>query len=340
MHADRCDANQLIFPTKASAMCANAPAARLYHSPQDCAKAREIQDGVAVGLVLTCLQGPAQVSAQQPRPTQALIAAHKEPLKNDAAAHADFIYLRASDTFASLRSAVLAATDVTNRPLMAEMKVDADGRLAFGTDIVAAVGVLQRIGVSTVVLKTDTWQALCAVLTKCAPYARISLGACIKQEWLGEEDFVLPNAELLLAYDAHDCGAWLQNHAAMQPMQHVPRDHDDFLLAPDGTNAHFLDPYVHISDEIVVSGHLGEHLLEAEEGAGALKLQFNDEEDLTAFEEQVFMIARPVCLCAQQPELLEEALRIYPGRALYDGTWPLEERLAKYFEMKYGMIIL
>lgn len=33
------------------------------------------------------------------------------------------------------------------------------------------------------------------------------------------------------------------------------------------------------------------------------------------------MISRPVCLCAENADLLEQGLRVFPGLALYDGTW-------------------
>ena len=52
------------------------------------------------------------------------------------------------------------------------------------------------------------------------------------------------------------------------------------------------------------------------------------------------LLSRPVCLCAEDPELLEKALRIYVGLALYDGTWEQDPAVVKYFCEKYGMIWL
>ena len=52
------------------------------------------------------------------------------------------------------------------------------------------------------------------------------------------------------------------------------------------------------------------------------------------------MLNRPVCLEAEDPELLEEALRVFDGIALYDGTWELDENTLEYFCRHYGMVSL
>lgn len=315
--------------------CGDDCAAALSASAQDCAAVAEaVRERVPVGMVLACLHGPDEDIS-----TEALIAQYKAILKQGIPDQADLLYLRGTDCFASLRCAVIAATDVSGRTIMAEVPVGQDGILPYGTDIVAAVGVLQRIGVSTVILSGETAQDVADALEKCAPYARISLGARVEAAWI-EQGLPFPSAELFLPRRAEETEAVRRALRSYVPAPPVPRDHDDFLLAPDGTNAHFLDPLVDISDEIEVGSRLSERLIEAEDDAGALKLQFETEDDLVVFESHVFMLARPVCLCAEQPELLEAALRIYPGRALYDGTWPLDEPLLKYFSEKYGMIVL
>ena len=124
-------------------------------------------------------------------------------------------------------------------------------------------------------------------------------------------------------------------------LQTVSRDHDDVILAPDGHNAHFIDAVTDISDEIACDHHLEENLLEIEDQeAAALKLLIQEEDDLYNLETDLYMLSRPVCLCAETPELLEKALRIYCGLAIYDGTWEQDPALVKYFSEKYGMICL
>ena len=52
------------------------------------------------------------------------------------------------------------------------------------------------------------------------------------------------------------------------------------------------------------------------------------------------MVKMPISLCAQDPVLLERALRAFWGRAVYDGTWPLEEEDLWPLVKKYGLILL
>ena len=40
------------------------------------------------------------------------------------------------------------------------------------------------------------------------------------------------------------------------------------------------------------------------------------------------------------PELLEQALRVFDGIALYDGTWELDEDIFDYFRQHYGLVAL
>ena len=120
----------------------------------------------------------------------------------------------------------------------------------------------------------------------------------------------------------------------------IVRDHDDFILAPDGTNAHFIDPTIDISDEIECGPRLGEDLLEAEDDSGAFKLLLETEDDLVALEECRYMISRPICLCAENADLLEKGLRVFPGLALYDGTWEQPDEVVHYWERKYGLVRL
>ena len=211
--------------------------------------------------------------------------------------------------------------------------------MADGTDVRAAVGVLQRIGVTTVILTAHDPHSITEALDMTAPYARLSLGVCVHSAWLRAQttlyntEIFLPaehddTARLLAAIDAHTGGAV------------VERDHDDFILAPDGKNAHFIDPTIDISDEIECGPRLEEALIAAEDDAGALKLVLETEDDVIALEEYWYMISRPLCLCAESAELLEQGLRVYPGLALYDGTWEQPEEVVHYLEQKYGLIRL
>ncbi|MFR3787502.1 MAG: hypothetical protein ACLTWR_09490 [Agathobaculum desmolans] len=304
-----------------------------------CAAWAEALGGLPVGLALDCPPLPDTDTCEKP------VAMHyigqcKQVFRPILHEDAAFYYLRGAQTFEALRAAVLALTDLSGRTVIAELEVEDDeGRLSDGTDIRAAVGVLQRIGVSTVILTAHDPHSLSEALELAAPYARLSLGAAVHSAWLRVQT-PLYNTEVFVPVE-HDSEENLlraiEGHTAGRI---VPRDHDDFILAPDGRNAHFIDPTIDISDEIECGPRLEEALLEAEEDAGAFKLVLECEDDVIALEAYQYMISRPLCLCAESAELLEQGLRVYAGLALYDGTWEQPEEVIHYLEQKYGLIRL
>lgn len=294
-------------------------------------------DGVPAGVTLPC---PAVPEDMEYPATERYITLCKKAFRPRMHDKAAFYYLRGAEDFRALRAAVLAFTDMSGRTLIAELPAGEEGCMPDGTDCLAAVGVLQRIGVSTVIFTADQPDWLEEALERVAPYARLSIGASVPTRWL-REGIRLTNVELLLPA-AHENArrVWeaLQEYTGGRT---VGRDHDDYILAPDGRNAHFIDAVTGISDEIECDHRLEERLLEVEdEEAAALKLVLYEEDDLYNLENDLYMLSRPVCLCAEDPELLEKALRIYVGLALYDGTWEQDPAVVKYFCEKYGMIWL
>ena len=47
-----------------------------------------------------------------------------------------------------------------------------------------------------------------------------------------------------------------------------------------------------------------------------------------------------LCLCSDLPELLEGALRVYQGRAFYDGTGGLSREELERLTALYGLVVL
>ena len=304
-----------------------------------CAAWAQELDPLPVGLALDRPPVPDEEDCERPD-TMFYIGLCKQAFRPLLHEDAAFYYLRGAQTFAALRAAVLALGDLSGRTVIAEIAIEEDeGRMADGTDVRAAVGVLQRIGVTTVILTAHDPEAITEALDMAAPYARLSLGVCVHSAWLRAQTR-LYNVELFLPAEHDDAARLLEAVEAHQGGEVVPRDHDDFILAPDGKNPHFIDPTIDISDEIECGPRLEEALIEAEDDAGALKILLETEDDVIKLEEFRYMISRPVCLCAESADLLEQGLRVYPGLALYDGTWEQPEDVLHYLEQKYGLIRL
>ena len=137
-----------------------------------------------VGLALECPPEPDAEHCERPI-TMHYIEQCKavfRPLLHDDAA---FYYLHGAPTFPALRAAVLALGDLCGRTVIAELQVEDDeGHLPDGTDVRAAIGVLQRIGVTTVLISAHDPESLTQALEIAAPYARLSLGVCMHADWL------------------------------------------------------------------------------------------------------------------------------------------------------------
>ena len=270
-----------------------------------------------------------------------LVAIYTEQAAALAAAGVDLFLIETTMTMPEARAAVLACKSVSDRPVWVTFTCDENGRTLSGTDVLAAVAVLQRIGVSTIILTAEESQDLTDALRIIAPYARVSLGVRCPAVWL-LRDMELPNVELFVPLP-HERARRLADLVRTRPHGRtvIPREVDDVALVSDGRDAHFIDWTTGISDEIPCDHELDERLIELEDEApAAFKLLIEEEEDVITLEENLYMITRPVCLCAQSPELLEKALRVYAGLALYDGTWEQEERILKYFTEKYGLICM
>ena len=145
-------------------------------------------DPLPVGIALDCPPVPDEEDEDTERPvTLYYIGLCKDAFRGRLHEDAAFYYLRGSETFAALRAAVLALGDICGRTVIAELTLEDDeGHLADGTDVRAAIGVLQRIGVTTVILRARSMEELSEALEKTAPYARLSLGVCVPSAWIGE----------------------------------------------------------------------------------------------------------------------------------------------------------
>ena len=121
----------------------------------------------------------------------------------------------------------------------------------------------------------------------------------------------------------------------------VERDPDVIPCASE-KEARFITPDVDVGEMIACTPDLMEDILVAEEISpqGALKIAILEEDDLDIFAENQYVVKDALCLFSDVPELLEKALRIYQGRAFWDGTGDLEEEFLRTMARRYGLILL
>ena len=133
---------------------------------------------------------------------------------------------------------------------------------------------------------------------------------------------------------------WLPFRPVPFPYQLIPHDPDVIPCSGD-KHARFITPDVDVGEAIECSPDLLEDILRAEDApVGALKIVILEPDDLDIFAEQQYAVQDALCLWSDVPELLEGALRLYQGRAFYDGTGELEPEFLASMSQKYGLVVL
>ena len=257
------------------------------------------------------------------------------------------------------RAAVLAVRSVSDKPIFVTFTCDENGRSVSGTDITAALVVLQGMGIDAFGLNCSAGpEQMLLQLKRLREYARVPLiakpnaGMPIIEN--GEtvyrctgEEFTALVPEFLAAGVAvfgGCCGTTAAHIAALA------RALDGAVItppAPQHTNelpaATEKLPFplpVDVSWHTVVdlTGDAEETLTAAlDSGETVLALRIASWDDVQALADYQYMLTKPVCFVCDDTQLLEAALRAYQGRALYDGDLPEDTLLPLC--AKYGLLL-
>ena len=286
-----------------------------------------------------------------------MVAVYTEQAAALAAAGADLFFLETMTDMAQARAAVLACKSVSDRPVWVCFTCDDEGRTPTGTDVLAALIVMQGMGVSAFGLNCADPAVVEEQLTRLAPYAAVPL--------IAKPSAGLPGARCTPGELAAHVPAWAGAGARIfggccgtgaghitalrQAVDRVdfsafpvPERDPDVIPCASEKEARFITPDVDVGETIECTPDLMEDILAAEEEApqGALKIAILEEDDLDIFAENQYVVKDALCLWSDVPELLEKALRIYQGRAFWDGTEDLEEDFLREMARRYGLVLL
>ena len=115
----------------------------------------------------------------------------------------------------------------------------------------------------------------------------------------------------------------------------------DMIPCATGIEPCFISRLVDVGEEIECSPNLLEDIIAAEDDpVGAVKIAILERDDVEIFGEDQYAIREALCLWSDVPELLEGALRLFQGRAFYDGTGDLAPEDLAPLVKKYGLIVL
>ncbi|MEG1430255.1 MAG: homocysteine S-methyltransferase family protein [Oscillospiraceae bacterium] len=285
-------------------------------------------------------------------PFEELVTVYAEQASVLDSAGVDLFFVETMTHMAEARAAVLGIKSVSDKPIFVTFYCDDDGETPSGCDVLAALLVMQGMGVAAFGLGCCTPEIALEQLTRLAPYTNVPL---IAKPAVGEEtpavlaSYAKDLAAVGVRYFGGCCGSGPEHISALTSAvktlnlaPFVPMDRDpDVIGAPCEKTARFITPDVDTGDTITCSPNLLEDILAAEEApAGAVKIAIWDEDDLQMFAENQYAIEDALCLTTDVPALLEGALRAYQGRAFWDGTEELPDEFLAEMHQKYGLVIL
>ena len=258
---------------------------------------------------------------------------------------------------AEARAAVLAVKNVSTKPVFVSFSCDESGRTMMGTDVCAALQIMQGMGVDAFGLNCSVGpEEMLRQIERLYEYSCIPIiakpNAGLPQTVDGKtvytvaaDDFAsfvpaLADAGVSIfgaccGSDAGYIAAIKKALAGVSVKEPEPKytellpcasEKDVFLLAPDEA----------CEQVFACDDELEDNLCELEEGE-LFGIEIGSLEDVALFADAQYAIKNPLCIICDDEVLLEKALRAYQGRALYDGGLSDEELMP--LTQKYGLII-
>lgn len=219
------------------------------------------------------------------------------------------VHINCMTTMAEGRAAILAAGERGCGPLWVSWACDEEGESAAGVDVLAALFVAEGMGAAAFGLN------------------------CREEEALGQLERLAHYASVPLFY---------VREGKPVPYPYTRREQDpDVIPCATGTAPCFVTRTVDVGEELECTPNLLEDIIAAEDNpVGAVKIAILEQDDVDIFAGDQYAIREALCLWSDVPELLEAALRVYQGRAFYDGTGDLEPHELERLSRKYGLIVL
>lgn len=269
----------------------------------------------------------------------------------------DLFVIETMMTVAEARAALLAVRSVSEKPVFVTFTCDENGRTLTGSDVAAVLQIMQGMGADAFGLNCSTGPKEMAVqLRRLHEIARVPLiakpNAGIPQVVDGETVYDCPPDEFTSRLaDMAAAGVMIFGGCCGTTEAHIaalkagcaqltlcrPSPQNSTLLPCASEKAlFFLNPAVDPGPALRCAG-LEDALEDAlESDAPVVTVEIQSADELDDFADAQYMITKPLCLRCADADLLEQALRLYQGRALYDG--PLGEDELLPLARKYGLV--
>lgn len=271
----------------------------------------------------------------------------------------DLFVVETMMTVAEARAAVLAVRSVSTKPVFVSFTCDANGRTLTGSDVAAVLQIMQGMQIDAFGLNCSVGpKEMIPQLRRLYEIARVPLIAKPNAgipEIRGKEtvydcppeQFTAHLREMAAAgvcIFGGCCGTTAEHVAALKagtadliPAALHPQ-HTELLPCATEKELFFLDPAVDVGEALACGDDLEDELEDAlDSDAPVVSVAVRSSEDLDCFADCQYRISKPLCLHCDNADLLEQALRLYQGRALYAGSLSEAELLP--LVQKYGLLI-
>lgn len=271
----------------------------------------------------------------------------------------DLFVIETQMTLPEARAAVLAVKSVSRKPVFVTFTCDENGKTLTGTDVTAALVVLQGMGVDAFGLNCSTGpDKMLEQLRRLQEYAVVPLIAkpnagvphvvdgktvynCTPEQFTA---YVEEMAACGVCIFGGCCGTEVAHietlvkaTAGLNPAEPSPA-HPDKLPCATEKQPFLLDVTAAYGNVLPCDEDLEDALFdEMEEDAEMIAIEIQSEEELDPFSDCQGMIGKPLCILCEDVNLLEQVLRRYQGRAVYEGGLT-DEELMPLVE-KYGLIL-
>ena len=219
------------------------------------------------------------------------------------------VHICGMTNMAECRAALIAAREAECAPVWTSWVCDEDGESAARVHMLAALFVAEGMGTAAFGIECPE-DCAGQLLDELAAYADVPL----------------------YQVRAGEAAAYAYEPSARDP---------DVIPCATGTAPCFVTRTIDVGEEIECGPDLLEDIIAAEDNpVGAVKIAIHEEDDIDIFAQHQYAVREALCLYADVPELLEGALRVYQGRAFYDGTGGLERSELDRLGGLYGLIVL
>ncbi len=287
-----------------------------------------------------------------------MVEIYTEQAKGLEAAGVDFFIIETMMTVPEARAAVLAAKSVSDKPVFVTFSVDDKGNTLTGSDIVAVMETMQGMGVDAFGLNCSVGpEEMLEAIQRLSEYAEVPL--------IAKANAGLPKlVDGKTVYDCDPqifancvpgfaragvqifggcCGTMAEHVQAIadaareQPMTNPHPKHTDKLPLTTEKGFFLLSPDVKPGTVLPCDENLGDALERQEATDDVLMtVEIKTEEELENFADYQYAISKPLCLMCEDAGILEQALRMFQGRAMYEGS--LSDEVLRPLAKKYGLI--